>query len=239
LNSGKPWPLFCCPFRSRIPGPPRFSSRHPTPAVPGGSGEHFGFALQKHGTRCLFVFLPRGWVACQHSWTRAVARAGSRLNFRSSEITCGLGVNPLSAESRRDRACRRGFAMSHSCYHFFGCRFRSRTPGPPPFSSMNSTPARFRTPAITASVATSPAYLPVSMLVIVLRWRWVASARSRTVQFKAPRAILICALVTGIELCHCHMCRCHSIELAMIFVRLPCRTVWEESKLPNRTAVHL
>ena len=24
---------------------------------------------------------------------------------------------------------------------FFDCRFRSRTPGPPPFSSMNSTPA--------------------------------------------------------------------------------------------------
>jgi hypothetical protein len=63
---------------------------------------------------------------------------------------------------------------------FFDRRFLSRTPGPPPFSSMNSTPARFSTFAIAASVATSPAYLPVSMLVVVLRWRRVASARSRT-----------------------------------------------------------
>ena len=91
-------------------------------------------------------------------------------------------------------------------YAFLGCRLRSRTPGPPPFSSMNSTPARFSTLAIAASVAMSPAYLPVSMLVIVLRWRRVASARSRTVQFSAARAILTCALVTGMLLCHCHMC---------------------------------
>jgi CMP-N-acetylneuraminic acid synthetase len=49
---------------------------------------------------------------------------------------------------------------------------------------MNSTPARFSTLAIAASVVMSPAYLPVSMLVIVLRWRRVASA-SRTVQFSA------------------------------------------------------
>ena len=27
-------------------------------------------------------------------------------------------------------------------YPFFNCRFRSRTPGPPPFSSMNSMPLR-------------------------------------------------------------------------------------------------
>jgi hypothetical protein len=112
----------------------------------------------------------------------------------------------------------------HTRYPFFNCRFRNRTPGPPPFSSMNSTPARFRTPAIAASVAASPAYLPVSMLVIVLRWSWVASARSRTVHFNAARAIRTCALVTGIILCHCHMCRCHNIE-ATILVRLPCHTV--------------
>jgi hypothetical protein len=85
-------------------------------------------------------------------------------------------------------------------------RLRNRTPGPPPFSSMNSTPARFRTLAIAASVAASPAYLPVSMFVIVFRWRRAASARSRTVQFSAARAILTCALVTGMVLCHCHMC---------------------------------
>ena len=28
-------------------------------------------------------------------------------------------------------------------YFFFSCRFCNRTPGPPPFSSMNSTPADF------------------------------------------------------------------------------------------------
>src|SRR6266571_4454878 len=33
-----------------------------------------------------------------------------------------------------------------------------------------------------------------------------ASAKSRTVQFRAARAILICALVTGMELCYCHRC---------------------------------
>jgi hypothetical protein len=37
-------------------------------------------------------------------------------------------------ESCRTRAARRYFAR-------FNMRFRSRTPGPPPFSSMNSTPA--------------------------------------------------------------------------------------------------
>ena len=114
---------------------------------------------------------------------------------------------------------------AHTRYPLLNCRFRSRTPGPPPFSSMNSTPARFRTPAIAASVAASPAYLPVSMFVIVFRWSWLASARSRTVQFNAARAIRTCALVTGIVLCHCHMCRCHNIGMATIFVRLPCRTV--------------
>jgi hypothetical protein len=75
--------------------------------------------------------------------------------------------------------------------------FRRRTPGPPPFSSMNSTPARLSTASIVASVVASPAYRPTSILVIVFRWRPLASARSRTVQFSAARAILTCALVTA------------------------------------------
>src|ERR1700730_16048382 len=47
------------------------------------------------------------------------------------------------------------------------------------------------------------------MLVIVFRCRPAASARSRTVQFRAARAIRSCALVTGMNLCYCHMCCCH------------------------------
>src|SRR5258706_15381151 len=47
------------------------------------------------------------------------------------------------------------------------------------------------------------------MLVIVFRCRPAASAKSRTVQFRAARAIRSCALVTGIYLCYCHMCCYH------------------------------
>jgi hypothetical protein len=101
------------------------------------------------------------------------------------------------------------FCLSHFC-DFSDDRFRRRTPGPPPFSSMNSTPARVSTASIVASVVASPAYRPTSILVIVFRWRPVASARSRTVQFSAARAILTCALVTTWNLCYCHMCQCHS-----------------------------
>ena len=92
----------------------------------------------------------------------------------------------------------------------FRSGFRRRTPGPPPFSSMNSTPARLSTPSIVASVAASPAYRPTSIFVMVFRWSPVAFARSRTVQFSAARAILTCALVTAHDLCYCHMCQRHN-----------------------------
>ena len=92
----------------------------------------------------------------------------------------------------------------------FVCRSFRRTPGPPPFSSMNSMPARFNTFSIRDKLAGSPAYRFTSMFVMVFRCNPVASARSRTVQFKAARAILTCALVTGIWLCYCHMFRCHN-----------------------------
>ena len=48
-------------------------------------------------------------------------------------------------------------------------RFRSLTPGPPPFSSMKSTPARLRTVSMVARETWSPTYFPVSMLVMVFR----------------------------------------------------------------------
>jgi len=38
-------------------------------------------------------------------------------------------------------ACGRGVVLRQIRHVFFRCRFRSRTPGPLPFSSMNSTPA--------------------------------------------------------------------------------------------------
>lgn len=88
---------------------------------------------------------------------------------------------------------------------FCGCRIR--TPAPPPFSAMNWTPASLKVRSITANVSGSPAYRPVSKLVIVFRWSPEASAKSRTDQFSAARAIRTCALVTGMILCFCHMCR--------------------------------
>ena len=45
---------------------------------------------------------------------------------------------------------------------------------------MNSTPARFSTASITARDVSSPAYFPVSILVIVFRCSRVASAKSRS-----------------------------------------------------------
>jgi len=108
----------------------------------------------------------------------------------------------LATDSER-HAVRRIIPTGTSAYLWFltvdGFRsgFRRRTPGPPPFSSMNSTPARLSTSSIVASVAASPAYRPTSIFVMVFRWRPVASARSRTVQFSAARAILTCALVTA------------------------------------------
>jgi len=85
--------------------------------------------------------------------------------------------------------------------------FRRRTPAPPPFSSINTTPSRMKVSLIKLSVVGSPAYLPTSMFVIVFRCRPVAAARSLTVQFSAALAILTCALVTGysiVLLSHVH-----------------------------------
>jgi hypothetical protein len=101
--------------------------------------------------------------------------------------------NPERHALRRIIPTRTG---AYLCFLALG-GFRRRTPGPPPFSSINSTPARRNTASIAASVVASPAYRPTSILVIVFRWRPVASARSRTVQFSAARAILTCALVTA------------------------------------------
>jgi hypothetical protein len=104
-----------------------------------------------------------------------------------------LGSSTRSSGGRRPPSIRSPYFPS-----FFLTRSRSLTPGPPPFSSMNSTPAFSRTLLMFERVSGSPAYRPTSRLVTVLRCKPVASARSRTVQFKAARAIRTCALVTVI-----------------------------------------
>jgi hypothetical protein len=55
-------------------------------------------------------------------------------------------TNPLAAQPRRaPTPLMKSGLFSNSVLtaytFFFCCRVRSRTPGPPPFSSMNSTPA--------------------------------------------------------------------------------------------------
>src|SRR5262249_17801350 len=77
-------------------------------------------------------------------------------------------------------------------------------PGPPSFGERKSMPAAASTRCIKANVDESALCRPVSILVIVFRWSPVAVARSRTVQFRAARAIRICALVTVMILCYCH-----------------------------------
>ena len=52
---------------------------------------------------------------------------------------------------------------SHTRYPFFSCRLRSRTPGPPPFSSMNSTPAASKARFITSTVAVAGCEPPLQI----------------------------------------------------------------------------
>jgi len=125
-------------------------------------------------------------------------------------VQLGVVTDPEEARRAPDHANPASTYLGDLPVDGFRSGFRRRTPGPPPFSSMNSTPARLSTPSIVASVAASPAYRPTSIFVIVFRWRPVAFARSRTVQFSAARAILTCALVTALHLCYCHMCQRHN-----------------------------
>jgi hypothetical protein len=125
-------------------------------------------------------------------------------------VQLGVVTHPEEARRASDHANPASTYLGDLPVGGFRSGFRRRTPGPPPFSSMNSTPARLSTSSIVASVATSPAYRPTSIFVMVFRWSPVAFARSRTVQFSAARAILTCALVTAHDLCYCHMCQRHN-----------------------------
>jgi hypothetical protein len=81
---------------------------------------------------------------------------------------------------------------------FFCCRFRSRTPGPPPFSSMNSTPATsrafFRAATVDRCAAMTPAF--DSRRFIVGSDTDEATARSRCSQRTRARAALINSLLS-------------------------------------------
>ena len=69
-------------------------------------------------------------------------------NYLRIEYHAAAYESRISA--RRDRAF---VDEAHTSYRCFPCRFRSRTPGPPPFSSMNSTPADSRARRIARSLA--------------------------------------------------------------------------------------
>jgi hypothetical protein len=89
------------------------------------------------------------------------------------------------------------------CYLFrLDIRFRRRTPGPPPFSSMNSTPADSkmrRTPkSLAAVIEVSPSALSARR--IVASPRDASRARSSALQRSNPRAALIWAPVSDLDL---------------------------------------
>jgi hypothetical protein len=69
------------------------------------------------------------------------------------------------------------------------CSFRSRTPGPPPFSGMNSTPPASRAMRSFVMVLASVSE-PFSNRVIVLIPTEASVANSRALHPSAPRAIL-------------------------------------------------
>jgi hypothetical protein len=78
-------------------------------------------------------------------------------------------------------------------------RLRNRTPGPPPLSSMNSTPAasRARRTARSLAVVIDVWASVSSARRIVVTPRLDSRARSSALQRMRARAALICALVKG------------------------------------------
>jgi hypothetical protein len=79
--------------------------------------------------------------------------------------------------------------------------FRRRTPGPPPFSSMNSTPAdsKARLTARSFAVVIDVWSSVSSARRIVATLNDVRRARSSALHRMRERAALICALVSGVE----------------------------------------
>jgi hypothetical protein len=85
--------------------------------------------------------------------------------------------------------------------HLLGLFSRSLTPGPPPFASMNSTPAvsRTRRTAKSLAVVIDVSLSTFSARRIVASPRAALTARSSALQRTRPRAALIWAPVRGFE----------------------------------------
>ena len=93
-----------------------------------------------------------------------------------------------------------GDARCRHCRHYDRRRrWRKRTPGPPPFSSMNSTPAasKARRTAKSLAVVIDVSSSVSSARRIVVTLKAVSRARSSALQRMRARAALIWALVSG------------------------------------------
>jgi hypothetical protein len=103
---------------------------------------------------------------------------GEGLTLGNPNIEAGQAAAVAAVKARAERNVRFGVALAAGG-HFsgsgedylglFGRRSRSRTPGPPPFSSMNSTPANSRTSwsaAIVGRFAVNSPGLASSRLIV-------------------------------------------------------------------------
>jgi hypothetical protein len=102
----------------------------------------------------------------------------------------------------RNRPIAAGYSATNYFLGALGRRCRKRTPGPPPFSSMNSTPAASKARRTAKSLA---AVIEVSSSASSAR-RMVATlksdcrARSSALQRRRERAALIWALLSGLAI---------------------------------------
>jgi hypothetical protein len=121
----------------------------------------------------------------KRNWLRS---AKSPNSSAQTSITTGSDEGPERSRNLPTAAskCRRS-------YPFFCCRFRNRTPGPPPFSSMNSTPAVSNARLMTFKVARRGVLAVDSNCLTVTIPTPARSARSCCVQSRSPRAALHCA----------------------------------------------
>ena len=121
----------------------------------------------------------------------------------SNAPRCGASATAGRLETT-ERTIAASLATSDSARNYFlGAlgrrRCRKRTPGPPPLSSMNSTPAasKARRTAKSFAVVIDVSSSVSSARRIVVTLRAVSRARSSALQRMRARAALICALVSG------------------------------------------
>lgn len=108
-----------------------------------------------------------------------VSFAGSFTEFRSPGSATGLACFGALRRLRALFSSMKAMSLPRRHEYRGSCRlvtklpyldgFRSRTPAPPPFSSMNSTPAALNAFSISTRVFGSPTYRPTSILLIVFR----------------------------------------------------------------------